>query len=205
MSKKRSISQNRIYAVVKRVLDIFFSVTLIALLAFFLFLIWLAVRLDSPGKGIFGQIRVGRDGRLFTCYKFRTMYRSAPPCRPSAQFDNVDEYITPVGRFLRRTSLDELPQLFNVLKGDMSLVGPRPLILEESEVHTGRRESGAYGLRPGITGLSQVRGRNNLTNAQKVELDAEYLWNFGFLQDVRIIGMTVLKVITGDGISKKRI
>ena len=204
MSRKKPRLKMGIYAAVKRVLDVFFSATLLFLLSFFLFVIWLAVRLDSPGRGIFRQIRVGRDGELFKCYKFRTMYSSAPPCRPSSLFFDADKYITPVGRFLRRTSLDELPQLFNVLKGDMSLVGPRPLILAETQVHDGRRESGVYALRPGITGLSQVRGRNSVSDLRKIELDREYLWNFGFLQDAKIIGMTLYTVIRGEGIEKKQ-
>lgn len=205
MGMTKTSGEKRIYWVIKRVLDIFFSAVLLVFLALPLFLIWIAVRLDSPGSGIFRQIRVGRDGKLFTCYKFRTMYGSAPPCCPSSQFHDADRYITPVGRFLRRTSLDELPQLLNVLKGDMSLVGPRPLILAETEVHKGRRQSGVYGLRPGLTGLSQVRGRDSVSDARKVELDTEYLWNFGFIQDAKIIGMTVYTVITGDGMSKKRL
>ena len=127
----------------------------------------------------------------------------APPRCPSVQLDCADRYITPVGRFLRRTSLDELPQLFNVLRGDMSLVGPRPLIAEESDIHRLRSESGVYRLRPGITGLSQVMGRDRVADDVKAALDARYLAEFGFIQDVRIIGRTVGKVITGDGIVKK--
>ena len=191
------------YGSVKRGLDLFFSASLLCFLALPMLVIWLAVRLDSRGGGIFRQTRIGRGGVPFVCYKFRTMYVLAPPCCPSARLDRADRYITPVGRFLRRTSLDELPQLFNVLRGDMSLVGPRPLIAEESDIHRLRSESGVYRLRPGITGLSQVMGRDRVPDDMKAALDARYLAEFGFIQDVRIIGRTVGKVITGEGIVKK--
>ncbi len=190
------------YFFVKRLLDIFFSAVLLVFLLLPMILIWMAVRLNSPGKGIFRQIRVGREGKMFVCYKFRTMYVSAPPCCPSSRFVNAEKYVTPVGKFLRRSSLDELPQLFNVLKGDMSLVGPRPLILAEAEVHSKRRENGVYSLRPGITGLSQINGRDMVTDAMKIELDTRYLGNFGFLQDAKILGLTLGRVITGNGMGK---
>lgn len=191
------------YAVTKRMLDVVFSSILILFLALPMLIIWCAVRIDSEGDGIFRQSRVGRDGRLFVCYKFRSMYISAPPNCPSSKFSTSKEYITPVGGFLRRSSLDELPQLFNVLRGNMSIVGPRPLIIEEREVHDSRRENGVYSLRPGITGLSQISGRDSLSDEEKVMLDTRYLASFGLVQDLKIIGATVGRVITGDGISKK--
>ncbi|MBQ9112063.1 MAG: sugar transferase [Clostridia bacterium] len=190
------------YGAVKRLLDIFFSFTLLALLFLPMALIWLVAGLDSKGSGIFRQTRIGRDGKPFVCYKFRTMYVSAPPCCPSSKLTDADRYITPTGRFLRRSSLDELPQLFNVLKGDMSLVGPRPLIAEETAVHELRMKSGVYRLRPGLTGLSQVRGRDRVTDERKAELDAMYLEEFGLMQDIRIIGETVGKVIRGEGVEE---
>lgn len=187
------------YRIVKRILDAVFSFILIIFLLLPMTLIWIAVKLDTPGKGIFRQIRVGKDGRLFECLKFRTMYTSAPPCRPSSKFHDAQNYVTPVGRFLRRTSLDELPQLFNVLRGDMSLVGPRPLILAERHVHEGRKKHGVYGIRPGITGLSQISGRDNVSDDEKVLLDAKYLYEFGIMQDVKILAKTIGKVINGEG------
>lgn len=198
-----SSDTKRKYHVVKRLLDVIFSFILIVFLSLPMLLIWIAVRLDTPGDGIFRQIRVGKDRQLFVCYKFRTMYSSAPPCCPSSKFCDAEKYITPVGKFLRKTSLDELPQLFNVLKGDMSLVGPRPLILAEREVHEGRRQNGVYTLRPGMTGLSQVNGRDNISDREKVEFDTRYLCEFGFIQDVRILAKTVTKVISGEGNREK--
>lgn len=197
-SKKR-----RSYTLLKRGLDIVLSVGLLAALGIPMLLIWVAVRLDSRGAGIFRQVRIGRNGRPFVCYKFRTMYEYAPHSCPSARLSKPQEYVTPIGRILRRTSLDELPQLFNVLKGDMSLVGPRPLIIEEGDIHLQRRAMGVYELRPGITGLSQVSGRNAISDELKARLDRRYLEEFGLMQDVRILSRTVGRVISGDGVDKK--
>lgn len=197
-SKKR-----RSYTLLKRGLDIVLSVGLLAALGIPMLLIWVAVRLDSRGAGIFRQVRIGRNGRPFVCYKFRTMYEYAPHSCPSSKLSKPQEYVTPIGRILRRTSLDELPQLFNVLKGDMSLVGPRPLIIEEGDIHLQRRAMGVYELRPGITGLSQVSGRNAISDELKARLDRRYLEEFGLMQDVRILSRTVGRVISGDGVDKK--
>ena len=197
-SKKR-----RSYTLLKRGLDIVLSVGLLAALGIPMLLIWVAVRLDSRGAGIFRQVRIGRNGRPFVCYKFRTMYEYAPHSCPSSKLSEPQEYVTPIGRILRRTSLDELPQLFNVLKGDMSLVGPRPLIIEEGDIHLQRRAMGVYELRPGITGLSQVSGRNAISDELKARLDRRYLEEFGLMQDVRILSRTVGRVISGDGVDKK--
>jgi len=194
--------RNGIYKWVKRGLDLFFSFALLVFLWLPMLVIWGVVRLDSPGGGIFRQRRVGRDGKPFTCYKFRTMYITAPPNCPSVLLKDADKYITPIGRFLRRTSLDELPQIFNVIKGDMSLVGPRPLILEETAVHDLRIKNGVYSLRPGITGLSQICGRDRVSDDKKIELDTRYLESLSFLQDLRIVGATLGKVITGEGIEE---
>ena len=192
------------YGIVKRLLDIFFSALLLLFLLLPMLIIWLAVRLDSEGEGIFRQRRVGKDGREFICYKFRTMYKTAPPRCPSARLYDAERHVTRVGRILRRTSLDELPQLVNVLKGEMSIVGPRPLIPEEREVHDMRRQRGVYALRPGITGLSQISGRDRVSDGKKAELDARYLQAFGFIQDVKIVGATFGRVLTGDGIKDKK-
>lgn len=188
------------YRIIKRGLDILFSVTLSFLLLLPMLVICIIIRFDSKGSGIFRQIRVGRNGKPFVCYKFRTMYVTAPPCCPSSKLCDPEKHVTRVGRFLRRTSLDELPQLINVIKGDMSLVGPRPLIPEETEVHHMRQRRGIYTLRPGITGLSQISGRDRVSDELKIELDTRYLERLGFVQDLRIVGATVGRVITGDGI-----
>lgn len=202
MEPRRENQEKHVYATVKRVLDVFFSFLLLFFLALPMLLIWFSVRISSRGEGIFKQARIGKNGKSFVCYKFRTMYKDAPSNTPSSDFASVEKYVTPIGRILRRTSLDELPQLYNVMKGDMSLVGPRPLIFEETEMHRMRKEAGIYSIRPGLTGLSQINGRDSITDERKAELDRAYLEAFGFIQDVKIIGKTVTGVISGDGIAK---
>lgn len=195
------ISNNKntnIYFFVKRVLDIILSFTLLLFLLLPMLVIWIFVALSSNGGGLFLQERVGRGGKHFICCKFRTMYKSAPVCsaRQMSERSDAADYITPIGRFLRATSLDELPQLWNVLKGDMSLVGPRPLIAEETEVHAAREQRGVYRVRPGITGLAQVKGRNSISDGAKVELDGQYVDGLGFFQDVKILALTARAMFT---------
>ena len=162
---------------VKRMLDVVFSLVLIFFLLLPMLIISVAIRAESPGKAIFKQKRCGRRGSIFICYKFRTMSVDAPDNIPASDFHDRKKYVTRVGKFLRRTSLDELPQLFNVLRGDMSLVGPRPLIFEEKNIHERRIQSGVYELRPGITGMAQVSGRNLLGDDEKLKNDCYYLDN----------------------------
>ncbi len=191
------------YAYVKRALDVFFAYMILLVAYIPMLFIALAIKLTSQGSVIFRQVRIGAGGRRFVCYKFRTMREDAPTNLSTAEFADADAYVTSVGRFLRRTSLDELPQLFNVLGGDMSLVGPRPLIPEEKEVHRQRRELGVYAVRPGITGLAQVMGRDMLTDEEKVGYDTEYATEIDFALDVRIILSTFGKVLSADGVGKK--
>ena len=185
------------YLIVKRIFDIFFSAVLMILLALPMCVIALAIVADSRGSAIFRQRRVGREGREFTCYKFRTMYTSAPVSCPKSKLCDAERYVTPVGRFLRRTSLDELPQLFNVLVGDMSLVGPRPLVAEEGEIHYLRQRCGVYRLRPGITGLSQISGRDEIGDMEKVRLDTRYVRGVSLVSDAKIILGTFRHAATG--------
>ena len=174
----------------KRFLDIVFSAILILLLFPVMIFIGIAIKTDSKGSIIFKQKRMGKDGKVFVCYKFRTMRNDAPKSMPAKDFFDVENYVTKVGAFLRRSSLDELPQLFNVLLGKMSLVGPRPLICEEYDVHEKRSEAGIYALRPGLTGLAQVRGRNLLCDSEKIENDIIYLDNVRITLDAKILFMT---------------
>lgn len=185
---------------VKRFLDIFFSIIFIAVLAPLMLFIAIAVISESRGGAIFKQKRMGRNGKPFTCYKFRTMRSDAPHSTPASELGNPEKYLTRIGGFLRRSSLDELPQLFNVLRGDMSLVGPRPLICEEIRIHEMRKSAGVYMLRPGITGLAQINGRNLLCDSEKIENDKIYLDNVRMRLDARILLMTVACVVTGTGI-----
>ena len=187
----------------KRFLDIFFSLILIPLLTPLMLLISLMIVLESRGGAIFKQKRMGRNGKIFTCYKFRTMQANAPHSIPAKELAHPELYVTRIGAFLRRSSLDELPQLFNVLRGDMSLVGPRPLICEEQEIHQMRKNAGIYMLRPGLTGLAQINGRNLLCDSEKIENDKIYLDNVQMRLDAKILFMTVGCVLAGKGISSQ--
>lgn len=190
---------DRVYGKVKRALDIVLSLIALLLLLLPMGIVALVVYLDDPGAVFFSQERVGVQGRLFRLYKFRTMRRQTPRYRASCELDDPGLYITGIGRFLRRTSLDELPQLFNVLKGDMSLVGPRPLIAEEREIHAMRMRFGVYALRPGLTGLAQINGRDRLDAGEKIRWDVKYLEDFGFATDWRILLATIPCVLKQEG------
>ncbi len=188
------------YRIVKRGLDIVISlVGLVVLLPVFAMLI-LLIRLDSPGNALFKQKRVGKDQALFEIIKLRTMNSSAPHDVATAMLDNPDAHITRVGRILRKTSLDELPQLINVLVGDMSLIGPRPLVPGEKDIHEARAERGAYGVRPGITGWAQVNGRDCVDPVTKAELDGFYAKNVSLFLDLKIIVFSVFCVLTARGV-----
>lgn len=186
---------------VKRLLDIFFSTVLIFFLFPLMFIIAVSIISESKGGAIFKQERMGRNGKIFVCLKFRTMYSDTPHCIPAKELREPEKYVTRVGKILRRSSLDELPQLFNVLRGDMSLVGPRPLICAEMEVHKMREMAGIYLLRPGLTGLAQINGRNLLCDSEKIENDKLYLDNIRMRLDAKIIFMTFGCVFAGKGIS----
>lgn len=188
---------------VKRFLDIFFSVILIIFLLPLMLIISLAIVLETKGGAIFKQNRMGRNGKIFVCYKFRTMKRDAPHSIPAKELADPDKYVTAIGKLLRRSSLDELPQLFNVLKGDMSIVGPRPLICEENEIHNLRKSAGIYALRPGLTGLAQINGRNLLCDSEKIENDKRYLDNVGMRLDAKIVFMTFGCVFLGIGVTSR--
>lgn len=160
----------------------------------------LAVRLDSPGPAIHWSQRVGRDNRLFSMPKFRTM-RTDTPDVATHLLDDPDRWITPLGRFLRRSSLDELPQLWSVLVGDMSLVGPRPALFNQDDLVALRTAAGVARLRPGVTGWAQVNGRDELPIPEKVRLDAEYLERRSFAFDLQILLATARAALTGRGVS----
>ena len=203
---KNKSCEKKIYCrFIKRILDIIFSFLLIVFLLLPMLIIAVVIRSESEGRAIFKQKRIGRCGKIFVCYKFRTMYVNAPSSRPASKFEDSAKYITRVGVFLRRTSLDELPQLFNVLKGDMSIIGPRPLICEEGEIHKRRMDRGVYMLRPGITGIAQINGRNLLEDDEKLQGDVYYLENIKLWLDFKILFRTVFKVAKGEGVVGKEI
>lgn len=179
---------------VKRLGDILMSALAIVVLAVPMLVVALAIYIDDPGRVVFVQKRVGRGGKRFRFYKFRTMKENTPKYLSTMELEDPAQYVTRLGRFLRRFSLDELPQLFNVLRGDMSLVGPRPLIADEYEVHQMRARLGVYNVRPGLTGLAQVNGRDFCSVGDKVRWDVKYVENFGPMQDIHILLSTLPKV-----------
>jgi O-antigen biosynthesis protein WbqP len=165
-------------------------------------LLGIFVKATSPGPVFFKQKRIGLDKKPFTMLKFRTMRTDAPSDTPTHLLKDPFAYITGVGKFLRKTSLDELPQLWNIFKGDMSIVGPRPALWNQEDLIAERDRYGANGIRPGLTGLAQVRGRDELPIPQKAAYDGEYCQNMGIVQDCKIIWLTVVSVLTGKGVSE---
>lgn len=193
-------ADGRFYCVVKRVLDFILSLLGLIVLLIPIFVTALVVYIDDPGKVIFSQKRVGKNGKLFSLYKFRTMKQDTPKYMATMDVDDPDKYITRVGHVLRKLSMDEIPQLFNVLKGDMSLVGPRPLIPNEEEIHIMRERFGVYSVRPGVTGFAQINGRDTVSPAEKVRWDVRYVERLGFWLDVKILFATVPKIFGGEGV-----
>ncbi|MBQ8830798.1 MAG: sugar transferase [Oscillospiraceae bacterium] len=190
------------YLKLKRIVDIVVSFVALCILLLPILIIALVVYIDDPGKVIFTQNRVGRYGTLFKLYKFRTMKYSAPKYMATNDMHDADQYITGAGKILRKLSLDEIPQLINVLKGDMSLVGPRPLIAEEREIHEMRGRFGVYNICPGVTGLAQINGRDLVDAEHKLRWDIEYLKNISFWTDLKILFITVPKILTHDGVEE---
>ena len=185
----------------KRVFDFTVSLLLIIILSPLFLLISLIILIDAGCPVIFRQYRVGKDNKLFYIYKFRTMKnttRNAAKC----ELDESESCITASGRLLRKTSLDEMPQLFNVLRGDMSFVGPRPLIPEEKEIRALRKEYNVYSVRPGITGLAQVNGRDKLSIEEKALFDKEYIDKQSLWLDFKILLKTVSVVLKRENIAE---
>lgn len=184
----------------KRAIDILGGLAGLVLLSPLLLGVGLAVRLDSPGPALHWSRRVGRGNRLFRMPKFRTM-RIGTPDVATHLLSEPDRWITPLGRFLRRTSLDELPQLWSVVKGDMSLVGPRPALFNQDDLVALRTAAGVDALRPGLTGWAQINGRDELPIPDKVQLDREYLERMSLGFDLRIILGTARAAFSGRGVS----
>jgi len=184
----------------KRLFDILIGIVLLIFLAILMLLVAIAVHLTSKGPVLYWSERVGKKNIIFKMPKFRSMLIDTPALATHL-LDNPDSYLSPIGGFLRRSSLDELPQLFSILKGDMSLVGPRPALFNQDDLIALRTENGVDKLLPGVTGWAQVNGRDKLSIPDKVKLDEEYMQRQSFWFDIKILWMTFLKVINCDGIS----
>ncbi len=177
----------------KCVFDFTMSSMALLLLGSLMLIIALIVKLESEGPILFRQHRIGQNNKSFYIYKFRSMYLNAPNVATD-RLTNPDQYITKIGRFLRKSSLDELPQLFNVIKGEMSIVGPRPALYNQYTLIEMRSIRNIHTIKPGVTGYAQISGRDSISDDDKVRFDLEYLNNFTFMFDVKIIIITFFKV-----------
>lgn len=183
----------------KRFSDILFCIILLSILSPLLLIISLVIKLDSKGPALFRQRRIGRNNQEFVLYKFRTM-RTETPDVATHLLKNAQSYITPFGKFLRKSSLDELPQLFNILKGDMTFIGPRPALYNQHDLIDLRTRCGVHRLRPGVSGWAQVNGRDCLEISEKVSYDFDYLERQSLAMDIKILFFTILKVLRADGV-----
>ena len=184
----------------KRAFDLLFGVMLLLLLVIIMLIIAIVIRLTSKGSSLYWSERVGKNNKIFKMPKFRSMLIDTPVVATHL-LSNPDSHLSPIGDFLRRTSLDELPQLFSVLKGDMSFVGPRPALFNQDDLIDLRTAKGVHKLLPGITGWAQVNGRDELSIPDKVALDVEYLNRQAFWFDIKILWKTFLKVVKRDDVS----
>ncbi len=198
------------YLFIKRAIDFIGALVGLILLSPIMVIVAIAIKLEDPkGNIIFGHMRVGKDGKMFPCLKFRSMFSNAEEMKKNFTEEQKREYaetfklkddprITKVGKFIRKTSLDELPQLFNILKGDMTIVGPRPIVTDELDFY-GEYEDYYKAVKPGLTGLWQVSGRSDTTYDERVALDMEYVTTRNTFKDLYIIFMTVVKVLKREG------
>jgi O-antigen biosynthesis protein WbqP len=183
----------------KRFFDIACSLLALLVLGIPLLILALLVRLTSKGPSLYWSDRVGRNNTIFKMPKFRTMLITTPAVATHL-LSTPEQFLTPIGRFLRKTSLDELPQLFSILKGDMSIVGPRPALFNQDDLVALRTEKGIHRLTPGLTGWAQINGRDELPIPVKVDFDQYYLNNRSLLLDIRIIFRTFVKVVRSEGV-----
>jgi O-antigen biosynthesis protein WbqP len=187
------------YCNIKYLLDFIFALLLLIILSPAMFAVALLIMLESKGPAIYRQARVGTGGEPFTIFKFRTM-RADAPCLSTADMQQQKTIpFTRVGPYLRMTSVDELPQLFNILKGEMSFIGPRPALPSQTDVNMLRETRGVHGVRPGITGLAQVKGRDDLDTETKVSYDEDYCRNMNMGLDIKILAATFLAVFSARG------
>ncbi|MFS0980949.1 sugar transferase [Enterococcus casseliflavus] len=184
----------------KRIIDFLLSLIGIIVLSPVLLLLCLAIKIDSKGPIIFKQKRVGKNKTHFNIYKFRTMKIDTPKEMPTHLLSDPDFYITKVGKILRKTSLDELPQLFNIIKGDMAVIGPRPALWNQYDLIEERDKYGANDIRPGLTGLAQISGRDELEIPIKAKVDGKYTDNISLMMDIKCFFGTITSVFKSDGV-----
>lgn len=188
------------YRKLKRLFDVVLAVTAVMVLLPIFLLLVLAIKMDSPGPIFFKQKRVGINKTHFDIYKFRTMRNDTPKDTPTHLLSNPDQYITSVGKFLRKTSIDELPQIINIIKGDMSIIGPRPALWNQYDLIEEREKYGIHEVLPGLTGWAQINGRDELPIPVKAALDGEYIQKMSFAFDARCFFGTIFSVLRHDGV-----
>lgn len=194
------MKDKKIYFFFKRLIDIILSsIALIILIPFFI-IFAIIIKCESKGSIFFKQKRFGKNKKFFMIYKFRTMRSDTPKDMPTHMLNNAESYITKFGGFMRRTSIDELPQIINILKGDMSIIGPRPALWNQDDLIEERDKYGANDIRPGLTGLAQISGRDELEIPVKAELDGKYAKNISLWFDIKIFFKTIFKVFKSDGV-----
>jgi len=184
----------------KRLVDIVLSGFGIIIFAIPMGVISLIIKMEDPGPAIFSQKRVGIHKGYFTLYKFRSMKLSTPHDTPTHLLENPEQYLLKCGKIIRKFSIDELPQLFNIFKGDMSIIGPRPALWNQEDLVEERDKYGANDVKPGLTGWAQINGRDELEIATKAKLDGEYVEKIGFLMDTKCFCGTIMKVLKSEGV-----
>lgn len=201
MNQKHTLTfKQKCYLPIKRLIDLILSVCGLIVLSPLLIAIVIAIKLDSKGPVIFKQKRVGKNKTYFNIWKFRTMRTDAPKDMPTHLLSSPDAYITKIGKFLRQTSLDELPQILQIVVGKMSIIGPRPALWNQYDLIEERDKYGANDITPGLTGWAQVNGRDELEIPVKAKLDGEYVEKMGFMMDCKCFIMTIFSVARHDGV-----
>ena len=201
MNRKHTLTfKQKCYLPIKRLIDLVLSVCGLIVLSPLLIAIVIAIKLDSKGPVIFKQKRVGKNKTYFNIWKFRTMRTDAPKDMPTHLLSSPDAYITKIGKFLRQTSLDELPQILQIVVGKMAIIGPRPALWNQYDLIEERDKYGANDITPGLTGWAQVNGRDELEIPVKAKLDGEYVEKMGFIMDCKCFIMTIFSVARHDGV-----
>lgn len=187
---------------IKRIIDFMLALLGLIILSPLYLVIIITIKLDSKGPVLFEQERMAQHKQTFKIYKFRTMRTDTPHNMPTHMLAHADSFITPVGKFLRKTSLDELPQLLNILKGEMSIIGPRPCLMNQKDLIVARDEYGANDVKPGLTGLAQISGRDELPIPVKARYDGDYCQKITFVGDVKLFFETITSVLKHDGVKE---
>lgn len=197
--------KKKVYIVIKRIIDFVISLIGLVVLSPIFLILALVIKLESKGPVFFKQKRIGKNKKHFQIFKFRTMRTDTPKDMPTHMLKNADSYITKVGKFLRKTSLDELPQIINILKGDMSIIGPRPALWNQEDLIEERDKYNVHSVLPGLTGWAQINGRDELEIPVKAKFDGEYIEKMSFVFDIKIFFGTIIKVFKHDGVVEGKV